>query len=324
VDRELDLARGAGAHVVRVDVGWASLEAGGPGQISDWYAKRLDAFMDGASARGLKVIVTLMGTPCWASTAPESVRQGCRGAWWDRGVSDYPPAVAADYGAVARWLTARYGAGMAALEVWNEPNLARFWNTPRPSGDYARLLRAAYPAAKAGDPDVPVLAGSLAGADRPFLARLYAAGIRGSYDGLAIHPYGESRAGTRAIRAAQLAAGDRAPIWVTEFGWTSCRGASGCVSERAQADDTARAFQALGRMPYVKAATAYDLREDGTDPSAFEDNFGLVNRDFSPKPAYAAVRAVLLHAAGARARAARRAKARAARRTRSQHRRRRS
>jgi hypothetical protein len=32
----------------------------------------------------------------------------------------------------------------------------------------------------------------------------------------------------------------------------------------------------------------YDLRDDGTDPANMEDNFGLVHRDFSPKPGYAA------------------------------------
>ena len=69
-----------------------------------------------------------------------------------------------------------------------------------------------------------MLAGSLAGADRPFLQKLYAAGIRGSYDGLAIHPYGEARAGTRWIHAAQVAAGDRTPLWITEFGWTDLPG----------------------------------------------------------------------------------------------------
>jgi hypothetical protein len=32
----------------------------------------------------------------------------------------------------------------------------------------------------------------------------------------------------------------------------------------------------------------YDLRNDGIDPLNFEDNIGIMNRDFSPKPAYIA------------------------------------
>ena len=32
----------------------------------------------------------------------------------------------------------------------------------------------------------------------------------------------------------------------------------------------------------------YDLRNDGTDPHNFEDNIGIMYKDFSPKPAYIA------------------------------------
>jgi hypothetical protein len=38
----------------------------------------------------------------------------------------------------------------------------------------------------------------------------------------------------------------------------------------------------------VKAAEVYNLRNKGTDPTDRESQFGLVQRDFSPKPAYAA------------------------------------
>ncbi|MDX6666855.1 MAG: polysaccharide biosynthesis protein PslG, partial [Solirubrobacteraceae bacterium] len=64
-DRELDLARNAGATVVRVDVAWASLEVKGQGQISDWYLRRIDRFVAGANARGMKVLMTLWASPCW-------------------------------------------------------------------------------------------------------------------------------------------------------------------------------------------------------------------------------------------------------------------
>src|SRR5437660_9546359 len=68
-DRELDLARQANASLVRVDVAWASLEVKGKGQISDWYLRRIDRFVAGASARGMKVLMTLWASPCWASSA---------------------------------------------------------------------------------------------------------------------------------------------------------------------------------------------------------------------------------------------------------------
>ncbi len=143
MSRELDLAAALNGNVVRVDVGWAPLEFGGKGQYSPEYVAKLDAFMAGARARNLKVVVTVLETPCWASSAPEELKQGCAGAWWERGVSQYPPTDYRNYGDVAKWLTVRYASSLAGFEVWNEPNFgARFWNTPEPARDYAKLLKA--------------------------------------------------------------------------------------------------------------------------------------------------------------------------------------
>jgi polysaccharide biosynthesis protein PslG len=309
MDRELDLARDAGADVVRLDVAWSSLETGGKGSLSPWYVDKLDRFMAGAQARGLRVIATLFSTPCWASSAPDDLRQGCAGAWWDRGVQTYAPKHASDYADVARWLTGRYGSALAALEVWNEPNLERFWIAPDPAASYAALLKAAYPAAKAGNPGVPVLAGALAHADRPFLDRLYAHGIEGFHDGLSFHPYNEWREpgdrwmekwrkytflpGIEWMRDGQRQAGDVTPLWITEFGWSTCTEHQWCVSEQRQADYLAGAVRILDGLEYVESAVVYNLRDKGDDPADLEHRWGLVRRDFSPKPAYGAFKAAL-------------------------------
>jgi polysaccharide biosynthesis protein PslG len=309
LDRELDLAREAGANVVRVDVAWSSLETGGKGSLSPWYVEKLDRFMAGAQARGLQVIATLFSTPCWASTAPEQLRQGCAGAWWDRGVQKYPPSNPSDYADVASWLTRRYGSALAALEVWNEPNLERFWIAPDAAASYAALIRAAYPAAKAGNPGVPVLAGALAHADRHFLDRLYAHGIAGFHDGISVHPYNEWRdpadrwqeqwrkytflPGIEWMRDGQRLAGDVKPLWITEFGWSTCTGHQWCVTEQRQADYLAGAVQILDGLDYVESAVVYNLRDTGDDSADLEHRWGLVRRDFSPKPAYLAFAAAL-------------------------------
>ena len=309
MDRELDLARGANANVVRVDVVWGSLERGGKGEYSSWYVSKLDRFVEGASARGMKVIATLWSSPCWASSAPESVKQGCEGAWWDRGVGAYPPSDPADYGDAAKFVTERYGTKLAALEVWNEPNLEdsdRFWKTSNKAGDYAKLVKAAYPRAKAGNAGVPVLAGALAFADRPFLDALYANGIKGYHDGISIHPYNEARdpadrwkaewkkytllPGIEWIRQGQVAAGEPKPIWVTEFGWTTGTASGWQVSEQKQADYVRKSLPLLGAYSYLKSAVLYNLRDKGTNPTSHEENFGLLNHNFTPKPAYAALR----------------------------------
>lgn len=302
MDRELDMVRDMGANAVRVDVGWSSLETGGKGEYSPWFVQKLDRLMAGADSRGIKVIATLWSTPCWASTAPESKKQGCEGDWWNRGVTMYPPTDSADYADAARWITARYGTKLAALEVWNEPNLPedRFWIAQSEPLAYANLLKAAYPAAKQGNAAVPVLAGALAYNDPSFLTALYAAGIKGSYDGLAVHPYQGSNSlaggwsGMDWIRNLKRIAGDTTPIWVTEFGWSTCNSGHGaCVSPEQQGEYTAAGFAALDGMGDVEAGIVYNLRAKGSDAGSFEDNFGLVDHDFTPKPGYEAVRRAL-------------------------------
>jgi len=144
IQNELDMSKDLGANVIRVDVGWSSLETNGKGQISQWYVDRLDSVIHGASARGIKTIVTLMYTPCWASSAPASLKQNCSGSWWDRGVQSYPPTNPQDYADIARWVTSRYGDQLAALEVWNEPDPSQsFLTSSDPAGDYVKLVKAA-------------------------------------------------------------------------------------------------------------------------------------------------------------------------------------
>jgi len=313
MDRELDMTRAMGANVIRVDVGWQTLEQGGKGVYSQWYVDKLDRLMAGASARGLKVIATLMLTPCWASSAPDSLKQNCSDGWWDRGVGQYPPNRAADFGDISRWMTGRYGGQLAALELWNEPNLTGFFRADDAPAAYAELVKAGYVGAKQGNASVPVLAGALAQADAPFLNRLYDHGIKGFYDGISIHPYNEQRdpaatieaqyarytflAGLQLVRQAQLAHGDTSSIWATEFGWSTCAGGSTwCVSEAQQAAYTPKAFEMLTNLPYVKAGIVYNLRDKGTDPVGIEPNYGLINRDYTPKPAYDSLKAMFTSA----------------------------
>lgn len=316
--RDVEHLADLGVDVARADVGWSSLQGAGPGEWASWYVERLDRFMALAGARGIRVIATLTETPCWASTAPPALRRGCRGAWWERGVQDYAPADPRAYGRAARFLAQRYGTGLAAIEVWNEPNLSYEFRTPAggKAAAYAALVRAAYTAVKRGDRRVPVLAGATAYSDVGFLRRVYRAGIRGFHDGISIHPYSDGRgpaseaapaelefgAGIRSVRAAQLAAGQPKPLWLTEFGFSSC---SWCGSLEQQAALIAETVRYVPRLPYVRAATVYQLRDTSTLPGDRESNFGLLRQDHTPRPAYAAFKAAVAAVRAQRPRAAR-------------------
>lgn len=282
--QELNALQTAGVNVARVDVGWATMETS-PGHEDPTYLGKLDALAAGASARGIKLIATLWQTPSWASSGR---------AWNDA------PSNPASYGSFVQFITGRYDSELAAVEVWNEPEINENLIASNLPAAYVGLVKAAFAGARAADPSTPVLAGSMSYADLPFLAELYANGMKGFYDGISLHPYADGAApantsvkhsflgGIEAMHAAQLAAGDNTPEWITEFGWPTgtSRGAN---TEQQQAEYTEQAFALLNSLPYVAGAIVYELRDMGTNAADPEDNFGMLRQDFSQTPAYAAL-----------------------------------
>lgn len=308
-DRELNLVRAAGADTVRIDLSWSTLELAGPGQFDSAYTAKIDTFVQHAADRGINVIATVWSTPCWASSAPDSLKQSCAGAWWERGVQLYPPTDPRTYGAISGWIADRWGDDLAGIEVWNEPNSAAFFTAPDRAAAYAPLVRAAHTSVKAEAPGLPVVAGSLVWSDTQFLKRLYTAGIAGAYDAISIHPYddpalrtetGDVRYsffdGVPAFRQAMVASGDGdRPLWLTEFGSPTCPPTTfrWCTTREGQAQRLTDAFNAIRGWDYVDAAIVYELRDGGTNPADFEQNMGLVTSDFGPKPAYDAFSAAM-------------------------------
>jgi hypothetical protein len=309
VERELDLALESGANSVRVDLNWSSLQLEGP-QADAGFVARVDAFMEGARRRGLAVVVTMLSTPCWASKAPESLKQGCQGRWWERGVTEYPPTDPTRFGDAAGFVARRWGDRLAAIEIWNEPNYELFLRTDQPAREYGRLLRAAYPQVKRERPDLPVLGGTFALAEVKFLEELYEEGrIAGYYDAIAWHPYSHPyspmarkgragvdqsfRDGAAALRQVMREHGDeKAELWATEAGATTCREGidERCVDAETQARWVREYVELSRKMPWLKALFIYNLRDKGTDRQDVEQGFGLVRQDFSPKPAFEAFR----------------------------------
>jgi hypothetical protein len=170
---------------------------------------------------------------------------------------------------------------LAAIELWNEPNGNFLYASDRAAA-YAGLVRAAYPAVKAVAPGLPVLM-SMAGTGTSFLAALYGDGVRGYYDGIAVHPYDQpTLAGLTAFRSYQVSGGDITPLWVTEVGWSSAS-----VGTYLQGLGVTVMLSKLAALPYVAATEIYEMRDGGTgsDP---ENHFGLVDTSLNPKPAWGA------------------------------------
>ncbi|MCW3019713.1 MAG: glycoside hydrolase family 5 protein [Solirubrobacterales bacterium] len=287
-DSTIAHARALHAKVVRTEVPWSVLEPQ-QGQIEPSAQAFTDRLVDDAAAAHIGVIMVVDSTPCWASSAPTPLLEGCN-PLADGAAQSWPPSDPAAYAAFVAYLARRYGPHLAALEVWNEPDQSNeaYFAGPDKAERYAAVLRAAYPAIKAADPSVPVLAGSLVGSNGAFLRLLYAAGIKGYYDGLSVHFYTLTLGSLRSIREAQLAAGDTKPLWLDEFGWTSCwpreriEQEQGCVTQRIQARNLSDTLRTLARSPFVAAAVAYKLQDSP------REDFGMLSTSAGRKPSFAA------------------------------------
>lgn len=279
IETEFQMLHAAGATSVRFDVYWGEIEPA-RGLYRTSTLQWIDWVMARARADRLKVILDVWATPCWASSVPASVDPSpCGNGWSSSLVGRDPPINPQDYAQFAAFAAKRWGSYAAALELWNEPN-GYFLLSSDQAGAYAALVKAAYPAVKTVAPQLPVLM-SLAGTDTGFLGALYNDGVRGFYDGIAVHPYYQPTfAGLKAFRAYELNHGDSSSLWVTEVGWSSAE-----YSQVGQARRVASALKQLASLPYVAAVEIYDMR-DTRGRSNHEDHFGLLNFDMRPKPAW--------------------------------------
>jgi hypothetical protein len=292
-----------GSNMTRLAIQWREAEPERD-RYNEWWLEEYGKAIDMARAGGQRVIVMVDSAPAWASGSSSS----------------NVPRDPADFASFMSTIAKRYAGRVDAWEVWNEENTTRFWSTgPSPSA-YTALLRAAYPAIKAADPNAKVVFGGTAGNDYSFLAGAYAAGAKGYFDVLATHPYPycgssspadvrmngnriskDSFLGYREMHRTMVENGDPKPIWVTEIGWntssTTCDPGSGVwqggVSETTQADFLYEAYKLLEQDSYVEYALWYDIRNNYWmhDEDQPEAQFGLMKTDFTPKPAYAAFKA---------------------------------
>jgi len=207
----------------------------------------------------------------------------------------------------------------AVIEPWNEPNLTAFWQPTAPDASHMTQMQcAAYQAVKALPSRNEVVApGLLVNVRRPqdlskryadYMRTMYEHGVTRCMDALSVHTYPNNRldlgAGSmlasefRAVRRLRRQFGDRKPIWVTETGSSSFRGALPSqpgLSEAQQASLDTRLYDRLLTMGDVELVLFHTLRNHGfpgqTPAAATRDleyNFGFLREDLTPKPVYCA------------------------------------
>lgn len=300
-EQVLSELKAAGVRWIRLDLGWAMLQPNSATSYDMvWGVPFADRVINMIHADGFHLLVTFWLTPSWANGGAGETA---------------PPTDPASYANAIRWAAARWAGKVDAWEIWNEPNQTASFAGASPAA-YTKLLCAAYPAVKAGDPAAKVVFGGPSENDAPWIAAAYAAGAKGCFDVMATHPYmGPSNAPpttpdngsiytlthVAAVHALMQAEGDGAkPIWFTEFGWSSHPNTAGManwqlgVTPTQQGAYLVETLQLLQRdYPYVTHAFWYEAEDQQTGDTVQNDNYGLLTSSLTPKPAYYAVQSYL-------------------------------
>jgi hypothetical protein len=254
-DQHLAVMEHEGIGVVRYDALWDTAEPVAPvGGRHTYEWGMFDAVAEHLARHHLRWLPVIGYSAPWAGEPP-----GER----------FAPPRDADFTAYAAAFATRYGPDgsfwrahadlprlpVDLVEIWNEPDTARFWSSRDPVR-FASLLSLSAEAVKAAAPGVKVMLGGLTPGGLGFLRAMYAArpDLAHEVDAVGSHPYAADARGVvdnvAALRDTLRSLGQgRTPIYVTELGWPT-RGDTGFVTadttRGALLVDSARRLRASG------------------------------------------------------------------------------
>jgi hypothetical protein len=177
-DAALDRARSVGVTLVRAPLSWLRIERGTPVDATDpddpaYDFARVDALVEGASARGLDVMLTSVEA-AGAHEAQPRWRFARPGTWAPRAddLARFEVAAARRYDGTHRDAAGVLLPRVWHFQIWNEPNLPKYlspqwvvrdgrWE-PFAAEQYRDMLAASYTALKALDPRIVVVAAGTA------------------------------------------------------------------------------------------------------------------------------------------------------------------
>ncbi|MES2490104.1 MAG: cellulase family glycosylhydrolase [Pseudomonadota bacterium] len=294
--KDLDMMAAAGVKIVRTDFKWDAIEYM-KGRY-DWSA--YDELVTNITTRGMRPYFILD----YSNSLYETVKVVSQNGVWSSYIES--PNDAKSVAAFAAWAKAaalRYQSKNVIWEIWNEPNIS-FWKPTPNVTNYTTLAKATCNAIHGAVPSAAVIGGATSGIDWNFLSPFLSSGILDCVDGISVHPYRgqtpDSVSGEYQYLAwliDQSAPSNRKgmiPVINSEWGYTTVAGG---LPQADQANFLVRS-QLVGLLNNVPISIWYDWKNDGSDPNDYEHNFGMVNADLTPKPAYQALKSMTTQLSG--------------------------
>jgi hypothetical protein len=279
----VEMIEKAGVGMVRQVISWDEVEP----QQGTWQFDRYDQILKLLDEHQVKMLAVLCYTAGWTGQEWNSTP--------DREL----------FVAYVRQVVRRYKDRIKYWELWNEPDQRTYWQSQDGMKSYVELLRAVYPAIKQEDPTAIVVLGSV---NTPFPLRdMYRQGAKEFFDIANVHPFvsplhpeplRKVHDILKGVRNVMQEFGDTVkPVWFTELG---CPGVPNPAesqgwwegkspSEQAQAGWVGTIYHEMPsweeeHLQRIFWAFFQETKHFGNDIDAF----GLIRRDFSPKPAYEA------------------------------------
>lgn len=292
IGRQLDLVSQMGAPWVVELFPWAYAQ---PRSAYGYDWKGFDTVVAHAKQRGIRIIARLDFVPAWARPANTSDRLLLPSAY-----QDYVNYVVA--------FVARYSPqGVTHIVIWNEPNLRFEWGGRSPDPEaYAALMATLYPAVKAVNPDVTIIAGNLSPgpslgdnaevrlSDREYTERFFAAGGWQHTDAWGVHAYGGQLPPDAApdwevvnFRRVELVRElishyGKFPIYITESGWNDHQRWQLAVTPAQRIRWTAQAYQMAEAWPWIESMVVWQFGLPAPTRT-YQDGWLIVAGDGTPR-----------------------------------------
>ncbi len=315
--KDARMLKKSGVKTVRWQMQWAQIEPS-PGHF-DWSVQ--DKIVGDLAKKGIRVLPIMWRTPGWAqscasrcSIKPPLSSQSAKDAW-----QDFLKATVKRYGTNGKFWKKfkrkhhhKKPQPITTWEIWNEPNLATAMSPPSPHL-YANLLKLSRSALKGADKHADVMFGGLlvhspAGPTAPnFLDRTYQeSGAKKAFDVAAIHAYAPSvkdmLSDVGDVRDVMSDNGDgKTPLAIAEIGWGSApkNAANGGQTKGLQGQKKVlkQSFKKLKKKRkkwHIQRVLWFNYRDFASSGNprfcAYCGSAGLLNYDYSPKPAWNAFR----------------------------------
>ena len=303
--------RSTGVRTFRFALNWPSVQPT-PGAQNFGAVDRL---VGNLAARGIRPAPFIYGSPPWVAKKPSRPPLGS--AKKVRAWRKFLALAVKRYQSGGTYWTGAYqqqhpGARpkpITAWQIWNEPNLPKFFPHKKVTRKYAQLLKISDQAISGVDRRAKVVLAGLTGYARPtawsFLDKLYRVnGIKHHFDVAALHPYavtiGQFKSELRRIRQVMKQHHDaHTALWLTEVGWGSAHGTrrfplnKGLRGQKRMLKKSFSLVRQKRRAWHIKQVFWFDWRDPARGVGggcSFCDSAGLLKHNHRPKPAYSAFR----------------------------------